>query len=137
MQDYSKNLIKDYNYWSVYLHKNQGILGRVYVWCKRKDALDLPDATEEEQKELFSILKEMERVLTKAFKPDIFNYTFLGNATHHLHCHILPRYSKPVEFNGQVFVDKNWGHNYKTDHSFVTTSELLEAVKNKIKENLF
>ncbi|TSC69824.1 MAG: hypothetical protein CEO12_705 [Parcubacteria group bacterium Gr01-1014_46] len=136
MADYSKNLIKDYKYWSVYIHENQGILGRTYVWCNREDALDLPDATEEEQKELFLVLQEMEKVLTKTFSPDMFNYAFLGNETHHLHGHILPRYSKPVEFNGQTFIDKNWGHNYKTDPSFITSPELLEAVKKNIKDNL-
>jgi diadenosine tetraphosphate (Ap4A) HIT family hydrolase len=136
MEDYSKDLIKDYKCWSVYIHQNQGILGRTYVWCKRENALELPDATEEEQKELFQILKEIEIVLTKAFNPDMFNYAFLGNATHHLHGHILPRYSKPVEFNGQTFIDKNWGHNYKTDHEFITSPELLKAVKEKIKNNL-
>jgi diadenosine tetraphosphate (Ap4A) HIT family hydrolase len=111
-------------------------LGRTYVWCKRDNALDLPDATEEEQEELFDILREVASVLNKAFKPDMLNYAFLGNVTHHLHGHILPRYAKPVEFNGQTFVDKNWGHNYRTDPDFVTTPELLEAVKNRIKENL-
>ena len=136
MKNYSQNLIKDYKYWSWYIHENQGILGRTYIWCKREDALDLPDATEEEQKELFGILREIEQVITKVFKPDMFNYAFLGNATHHLHGHILPRYSKPIEFNDQTFVDKNWGHNYKTDHSFITSTELLEVIKVKIKENL-
>jgi len=136
MEDYLKDLIKDYKYWAVYIHKNQGILGRVYVWCKREDALDLPDAAPEEQKELFEVLQEMEKVLTKCFKPDMFNYAFLGNATHHLHGHILPRYAKPVDFNGQTFIDKNWGHNYRTDPDFITTPELFEAVKAKIKENL-
>lgn len=135
-KDYSKDLIKDYKYWGWYVHENQGILGRTYVWCKREDALDLPDATPEEREELFDILREVESVLTKTFKPDIFNYAFLGNTTHHLHGHILPRYAKPVQFNNRTFIDKNWGHNYKTDHSFVTSPELLEAVKRKIKENL-
>ena len=136
MKDYSKNLIKDYKYWGVYIHENQGALGRVYVWCKRENALDLPDATEEEQKELVIILREVEKVLIKVFKPDMLNYPFLGNITHHLHGHIVPRYAKPVEFNGQIFVDKNWGRNYKTDPDFITHPELLDAVKKKIKENL-
>jgi diadenosine tetraphosphate (Ap4A) HIT family hydrolase len=136
MKDYSKDLIEDYKYWGVYIHENQGALGRVYVWCKRENALDLPDATDEEQKELFEILREWETILTKAFKPDMFNYAFLGNATHHLHGHIVPRYTKPIEFNGRTFIDKNWGHNYKTDHNFVTPTELLETIKKKIKENL-
>ena len=136
MSDYSKNLIKDYKYWSVYIHENQGTLGRVYTWCKREDALDLPDATKEEQLELFEILRDMVKVITKVFKPDMFNYAFLGNVTHHLHGHIVPRYAKPLESNGQMFIDKNWGHNYRTDPDFVTSVELLESVKEKIKENL-
>lgn len=136
MIDYSSYLIKEYKYWNWYIHHNQGILGRTYVWCKREDAKDLPDATTEEQRELFEILQEAETVLTKVFKPDMFNYAFLGNVTHHLHGHILPRYAKPVDFNGQTFIDKNWGNNYRTDHDFVTTPELFEVVKKEIKESL-
>lgn len=136
MNDYSNNLIKEYKYWDVFIHENQGALGRIYVWCKRESALDLPDVTQEEGKELFEILREMGSVLTKAFDPDMFNYAFLGNNTHHLHGHIVPRYSKPVEFNGQTFIDKNWGHNYRTDPDFVTSPELLNAVKSKIIQNL-
>lgn len=136
MENYSESIIKDYKYWTLYVHENQSALGRVYIWCKRENALDLPDANEEEQKELFIILKEVVEILAKAFSPDMLNYAFLGNVVHHLHCHVIPRYSKPVEFFGQTFIDKAWGKNYKTDHDFVTSPELLEAVKNKIVENL-
>jgi diadenosine tetraphosphate (Ap4A) HIT family hydrolase len=96
----------------------------------------LPDATEEEQKELFVILRELEEAITKAFKPDMLNYAFLGNETHHLHGHVIPRYSKQFEFEGVTFVDKNWGHNYQTDKQFTTSPELLEVVIKKLKDNL-
>ncbi len=135
MEDFSKYAIKDYKYWQVQIFSNQGYLGRCLVWCKREDALDLSNATEEEQKELFVILKDVEMALSKTFKPDIINYSFLGNDTHHLHGHIVPRYSKPIEFNGATFVDKNFGHNWKTDHDFITSPELLEAVKVKLSNN--
>jgi len=116
--DYSKNLIKKYKYWELYIHTNQSYLGRCIVWCKRNDAEDLPDATEEEQKELFVILGEVEGVINKTFHPGILNYAFLGNSTHHLHGHIIPRYSKDQEFDGVIFTDERWGHNYKTNHDF-------------------
>jgi diadenosine tetraphosphate (Ap4A) HIT family hydrolase len=64
----------------------------------------------------------------------MLNYAFLGNVTHHLHGHIIPRYSRPVEFQGLTFEDKRWGNNYQTDHSFVTPPEVLEAVIRKFKE---
>lgn len=134
--DYSKNLIKNYEHWSVYAHVNQGYLGRCYVWCKREDASDLPDANEEEQKELFKILRKLEEVIIKEFKADMLNYAFLGNETHHLHGHVIPRYSKTFDFEGITFIDKNWGHNYKTDKEFVTPPELLESVISKLKKNL-
>lgn len=136
MKDYSGYLIKDYKYWSVQVHSNQSYLGRCIVWCKRENALDLPDATKEEQTELFEILQKIKSALNESFSPNMLNYSFLGNETRHLHGRIIPRYSNPVKFNGLVFTDKNWGHNYKTDSDFVTTKELLEAVKEKIKENL-
>ena len=51
MEDFSRHKIKDYKYWTVSLHGNQAYLGRCVIWCKREDALDLADATPEEQKE--------------------------------------------------------------------------------------
>ena len=136
MEDYSKYQIKEYKYWLVQVHSNQGYLGRCIIWCKRNDALDLSQATKEEQEELFTIIYQLKNALTVAFNPDWFNYAFLGNETKHLHGHIIPRYSRKVEFNGQIFADNNWGHNYKTDPNFITSQILLDAIKSKIKENL-
>jgi diadenosine tetraphosphate (Ap4A) HIT family hydrolase len=135
-EDFSKFLIKDYKYWAVYIHQNQGYLGRCVIWCKRDSALDLTDATEEEQKELFLVLKELKDAIGKIFSPDWFNYSFLGNETRHLHAHLTPRYAKPKEFMGIVFEDKLYGHNYRTDYLFNTLPEVLSAVQEKIKKAL-
>jgi len=129
MEDFEKDKIKDYKYCTISIHQNQGYLGRCVVWCKRKDALDLTDATEEEQKELFLALRDLRNALIKVFQPDWFNYSFLGNETRHLHAHFVPRYAKPKVFEGIIFEDKLWGHNYKTDHSFVTPEPVLEKIK--------
>lgn len=136
MADYSKRLIKDYPHWSVMVHENQGYLGRCIVWCKREDAFDLADATEDEQKELILILGELREAAKRAFQTDWFNYAFLGNGTRHLHCHFVPRYSSPRTFEGISFTDERWGHNYRTDHNFVTLPELLDAVRDKLNTEL-
>lgn len=136
MEDYSKFLVKDYKHWLVNVHENQGYLGRCIVWCKREDALDLADATEVEQKELIIILGELREATKRAFQADWFNYAFLGNGTRHLHSHFVPRYSSSREFEGITFTDERWGHNYKTDHNFITTTAVLEAVRIRLKEEL-
>ncbi|PIV46261.1 hypothetical protein COW09_00355 [bacterium (Candidatus Moisslbacteria) CG12_big_fil_rev_8_21_14_0_65_36_11] len=135
-QNYSKFLIKEYKHWSVYAHENQGYLGRCVLWCKRENALDLADATKEEQEELFVILKALQNASQACFNPDWLNYAFLGNETRHLHGHFIPRYAKPKEFMGITFEDKLCGHNYKTDHGFVTPEELLQEIKSQLKEAL-
>ena len=133
-KDYTKFLIKSYKYWEVNIHENQSYLGRLVVWCKREDALDLTEATKEEQKELFIILNDLRKAINKTFKPDWLNHAFLGNEMRHLHCHFIPRYAKPVEFMGVKFEDKHWGHNYRTDHDFKTPKKVLSAIQDKIKK---
>ncbi len=133
---FSKYLIKDYEHWSIYVHQNQGYLGRCVIWCKREDALDLTDATEEEQKELFTVLSLLKEATTKVFQSNWFNYSFLGNETRHLHAHFIPRYAKPKTFMGIIFEDKLYGHNYKTDRSFITPEEVWRSVREKLREVL-
>ena len=58
-ESFLENLIKEYKHWAIYVHPNQGYLGRCVVWCKREDALDLTDATPEEQSELFLVLRDL------------------------------------------------------------------------------
>ena len=135
-EDFSNNLVKTYKYWDVYVHQNQGYLGRCVIWCKRENSLDLTDATPPEQKELYIILNKLKKASTKVFKPDWFNYSFLGNETRHLHGHFIPRYSEPKTFMGVVFEDKLYGHNYKTDHNFKTSRELLDGVRDSLKSAL-
>lgn len=134
--DFSKYLIKEYQYWGVYVHTNQGYLGRCVVWCKREGSLDMTDANGEEQEELFKILKELRKALMNCFNSDWFNYAFLGNETRHLHGHVVPRYKEPKVFMNTIFEDKLYGHNYKTDHSFITTDEMLQEIRSRLMEAL-
>lgn len=129
MEDFSKYKIKDYTHWSISLNSNQSYLGRCVVWCNREDALDLTDATEDEQRELFIVLKELEKALEKTFKSDLLNFAFLGNATHHLHGHVVPRYAAEREFKGITFKDERWGDNFKTDPDFSISDEVIEKLK--------
>ncbi|MDP4038600.1 MAG: hypothetical protein Q8P54_01360 [bacterium] len=135
-EDFSKNLIKEYKHWAIYVHNNQSYLGRCIVWCKRQDALDLANATLKEQKELFLVLHNLRECEKRVFHPDWFNYSFLGNETRHLHGHFIPRYAKPITFMNVAFSDRLYGHNYKTDYDFITPEAVLNAIKNKLAKEL-
>lgn len=78
MEDFSKNKIKEYEFWTVFIYSNQGYLGRCVVWCKREDALDLTDATLQEREELFVILSDIKKAIEKAFDASFMNYAFFG-----------------------------------------------------------
>lgn len=135
--NYEKWLIKEYEYWSVYLHKNQYYLGRVYIWAKRKDAVDFFDMTKEEQEEYFKIGKELKKTLAGLFKPDLYNYATLANISPHLHTHFIPRYKKSREFEGIMFNDERYGKNYAPyDYDFKISEDVLIKIRNKIKKGL-
>jgi len=135
MENFSNNIVKKYNHWTVNIHPNQEYLGRCVIWCDRKNALDLTDVTEDEKHEFFQIIQELKKTLEKAFNPDWMNYSFLGNSTRHLHCHMVPRYKNEREFAGIIFKDKRWGYNWLLDKSFVTPNKLLQLIKIEIQKN--
>jgi diadenosine tetraphosphate (Ap4A) HIT family hydrolase len=136
MEDFSKNLIKQYKYWDVFVAQNQSYLGRCVVWCKRENALDLTDATEEEREELFYILKSLKDTVYNVFKSDWFNYSFLGNLVRHLHCHFVPRYAAERVFEGMTFRDELYGKNWKTDNDFIIPEESLMKIKGLLIDEL-
>jgi diadenosine tetraphosphate (Ap4A) HIT family hydrolase len=117
--------IGKYKYWTAKVFFNQEYLGRCVVSCKREDALDLTDATLEEREELFLILSQLKNAIKKSFNNDWINYSFLGNSYRHLHCHIVPRYQSPREFEGMIFTEKRWEKNWLLDENFEPPPKIL------------
>lgn len=135
MRNYSQDNVRKYKYWTVRVHPNQEYLGRCVIWCDREDAHDLTDATSEELAEFSKIIKDLKLAIEKSFNADWMNYSFLGNADNHLHCHIVPRYKSERTFNNQIFKDPRWGFNWLLDEKFITSEELLQAIKKEIQVN--
>jgi diadenosine tetraphosphate (Ap4A) HIT family hydrolase len=137
MDDHSKNLIKDYKFWTLNIHPNQCYLGRTYIWAKRDDAVDLMDATSEELLELQLIGKELKSALDSLWKPDMVNYAALGNVTRHLHMHVIPRYRESRELESITFSDDRFGKNHVPyNREFKIPESTLLKIRDNIKKKL-
>ena len=128
--------IMECEHWRVELHSNQCYLGRCVVILKRH-AEDLSEITDNERDELFTILKSLKAALGSAFKPNLLNYSSLGNELRHVHVHVIPRYEKPVVFAGKTFTDDRWGKNpspYSKD--FAIPTKTIEAIASIVRSKL-
>ena len=136
--DYEKYPLKEYEYWTVYLHHNQAYLGRTYIALNRTGSLDAyKDTTPEERKELESIIKKLQKVLNNLYNPDIYNYATFGNTWLRCHWHMIPRYRNARAIDGQEFTDENWGKNYAPyNRSFEVSKEIFEQINKGITDGL-
>jgi len=134
---YAAHVVKKYEHWTVYLHTDQGFLGRCVIDCNRADARELLDATPEERAELFTILKQLQDALRTSFGASWFNYAFLGNVDRHLHCHLIPRYDHQVTFADVTFTDINFNANpYKTGTTKFVSPNTLAAIRAELSKVL-
>ncbi len=128
--------IRDYECWSVFLWMHPYYLGRCFVKLNRH-AEDFFDINEDEQKELFKIVRDLRSAIRGAFGAEMFNYATLGNIVRHVHLHVIPRYSNDVSFGGIIFKDERWGKNYAPyDKNFDVPKEIKEKICEEIKLRL-
>jgi len=109
----------DSDLWLVALNPNQQHLGRTFVGL-REHKESLGDVTNEEMLEFRRVVSAFEIGARAAFSPDLFNWACLmnnavrDNQPTHVHWHVVPRYSRPVEFNGRIYTDDAWSRQYNT-----------------------
>lgn len=145
---YKSFLIHKGSFWNIYLYVDKPFtcyLGRIYIWSRRDEEagelvdVDIDSLPAEEVAELYELRTISKRILYKLFQPDRFNWAELTNIATHPHGHLIPRYSKSQEFNGETWIDKRWGKNawpYKIDRiaSEGEKRALLEVLKEAFNE---
>lgn len=136
--DYEKYSLKTYQYWTVYLHHSQVYLGRCYIALNRNGSIDpYLGTTFEEKTELGIIIAAIHRALDALYQPDIYNYANFRNTWPRCHWHVIPRYNKSREIDGQVFSDKNQGRNYAPyDKGFTISEELFNKILSDFSDKL-
>ena len=132
--EYIEGVLKEYNHWIVEVSFRQHTLGNYIIFAKR-NIEKIYELKNTEILELKTIMNEIEKAITKAFRPDKFNYLQLGNKLHHLHFHCIPRYKKPRNFAGRKWTDKAWGKPPIWKYT-VVKPKIIKKINNTIKLHL-
>ena len=109
------DLIAETDYWEIFLAPSQRYLGTCVISLKRR-CEDLKDLYLEEWVDFGKLVESMELANKKTFNADLFNWSCLKNSVFrnnnpkpHIHWHFIPRYKKPVVFEGLEFNDPDFG----------------------------
>ncbi len=132
--NYSKGVLKEYTYWVLEVSYSQHTFGNYIVFCKREGVEKISELTDKELIELRKVFKEIETTLLKndTFKPIHFNYWQMGNGTHQLHIHGIPRYNCEKTFLGKKWIDKDfkvppiWTYDKQTDETVMRLKQEIE-----------
>jgi diadenosine tetraphosphate (Ap4A) HIT family hydrolase len=135
-------LIYQTKFWKIDLSDNQYYLGRCYVSLKR-ECPSLSQLTKEEMLGLLEIVKTLESALKKEFNATMFNWTCLMNDAYksenpkpEVHFHLRPRYNHKVNFEGELFEDKEFAHHYDNKAKKEISEEIMKKIIEKIKANM-
>ena len=105
--EYPDLLVKDYRHWCVTLRRHQATLGAL-VLISKSDAVAWSSLEPEAFSELAIVTRGIERTLGTAFAYDKINYLMLMMVDPNVHFHVLPRYGKSLDFDGETFEDPGW-----------------------------
>ena len=107
----------------VYLFKEQSHKGRVIV-AHKKHVSEMVELTAEERAAYFEDVNHVAEAIHKAFAPQKVNYGAYGDTGHHLHFHLVPKYTDEFEWGGVVALNPQ--QKFLTDAEY---DELIAELK--------
>jgi len=126
--------IKEYPLWTAEISDSPTPIGWTYIILKRHIEY-FDELTNKELIELKEIIRELKKMLVKSFNPDWFNVMQLGNGGRHMHFHLVPRFKRPVKFDGKTFRDPDYGRMI-VDRYKPAKEEFLKKLRDYLKGNL-
>lgn len=124
-------LIIQTDFWCWSVRPVQCTIGAGILSLKRP-AESMSELTSEEGVDLIKITKIIESTLKSAFNAEKMNYIMLMMVDYHIHYHVIPRYSKDIEFAGNSFKDLGWPKPPILDAEPVS-NEILMAIRDYLK----
>ena len=137
-----QHILLEVECWMVFLHPDQYHLGRSVVTLKRHCAA-LSQVNAVEWREFEKLVGLMEMGVSKAFRPDLFNWTCLMNLAFqeeppqpHVHWHLRPRYRDKRNVEGWEFEDREFGHHYDEGKASFVEAKVFCRIESAIKKVL-
>lgn len=124
------NTIKEYDNRKLLVRNRNATLWNCVLIAKR-DIATVSEVNENEAREYFKIINDIEYALKQAFNYDKINYLTLMMADEHVHTHIIPRYKEDKEFAWLTWTDKGrpWPNTISQDN---VSQEILDQIKTEI-----
>lgn len=129
---YPETSLKEYKHWVVLLRPKQATLWAMilaYKWNEER----LSDISKEAFTEYWEVIKDIEKALKEVFGYDIMNYLMLMMKDKQVHYHIIPRYSKIINFEWIECKDTGWPKAPDMKYDLEFTKEQFEKLKNILK----
>lgn len=104
----------------VYLFKEQSHKGRCIV-AHKKHVGDINELSADERAMYIEDIAKVSRAIQAAFSPDKVNYGAYGDTGHHLHFHLVPKYSDEFEWGGTFAMNP--------DRLYLSDTEYAEIIK--------
>ena len=127
---YPDTLVTEYKHWVVLLKPKQTTVSTLVLVAK-SGATQLGQLTADEWAEFALVCNETEAKLSTTFRPDKFNYLALMMKDPNVHFHLVPRYSQPVNINGNSYSDTDWPLATKMGELEISTGD-MKAIKRKL-----
>jgi diadenosine tetraphosphate (Ap4A) HIT family hydrolase len=125
-------LVREFQSWVVLARPAQVTLGSLILAAKSEATAysDLPREAFEEQAD---VVAAIERALASFIGYERINYLMLMMVDPNVHFHVIPRYSKPRNWNEIEFVDEGWPGPPRLDHAIKLEPTLLAELVEELK----
>lgn len=131
--------------WEIYLAPSQRYLGTCVVSLKRH-CHDLSQVKDKEWVDFAIVVRKLEKSLEQSFHPTLYNWSCFKNSVFRsenpnpeIHWHFIPRYKDPVEFEGIIFKDPDFGYiplPLKKDIEEEIMGKIAIKIKNHLKDHI-
>jgi len=127
-------LVRDFDHWVILLRPAQPTLGSL-VLAAKSDATAFSSLPPLAFAELGDVIPAIEKALAAFTAYERINYLMLMMVDPNVHFHVIPRYSRPRNWNNFAFPDEGWPGVPNLKLVVNLDAKLSESLKAEIKQH--